>query len=113
MAASGRVDPEIVAMMGQTITVKPKATTPTDFYGKNQYNSSASRSVKALIEPMAEVVRTQDGTLVYNVVTAYCDDVDIDAQDQVVLPDGSSPSIVGVDTYNDEVGKLYQVVMLK
>lgn len=108
MAASGRVAEEVLELMGQTVTIS-SATPNTTLYGKRVGGSNA-RTVNCLIEPAMSASRTHEATDVSYSFDIYCDDVDIVETDIITLPDNSTPPIVGIETYYDELGALYQVV---
>jgi len=108
MASSGRVPVEVLEYMKQTIVVST-ATPNTSLYGK-RIDGGASRSVACLLEPAMSASRTHEFTDVTYSWDLYCDDVDIVETDMITLPNGVKPAIVGIETYCDEEGALYQVV---
>jgi len=107
MAASGRVAAEVLELMGQTVTIGTSSP-HTTLYGKRV--GSTTRSVQCLIEPAMSASRTHEANDVTYSYDIYCDDVDIVETDVVTLPDGTTPPINSIETYNDEHGALYQVV---
>jgi hypothetical protein len=111
VAASGRLDPAFLRQMKQTITVHPAATTGggTDEYGEQAVQAGA-RSVQCYLAPFESVEQTPTARTVVPTWMIYANDIDIDTEDKITLPGGTTSPIDRVETYYDNMGKLYQVV---
>ena len=112
MAASGRVPEDVLALMGQTITLTVETPATQTMYGKRIIGagSGSTRDIKCAIQPAMSASRSHEATDVTYTYDIYCNDADITESDVIHLPNGDTPAIVGIESYRDEVGIMYQVV---
>jgi hypothetical protein len=108
VASSGRVPKAARRLMGQTLIIRGTVNTG---YGDSSA-SGPEREVACLLEPNTDTARGRDDTNTTSTWAAYCDDIHITTKDYVKLPDGSEPSIDGVETYYDAKGPVYQVLRM-
>lgn len=91
-----------------TTTIKVSSNGAASMYGKA--STGDQREVQCLQQASTTVFRTAESDEVNATFDLYCNDIDVKEGDVIELPDGSHPPILGIDTYNDAHGPLYQVV---
>ena len=104
------IEPEYRELFSESVTLYPKAR--MDKYGRRSHAASASIQVPAHIVGETKLVRTTDGREVVQTGNVYLYGYfpNIDTDYLIVLPDGSSPVVIMVDTPFDEVGGHHTVV---
>ena len=107
-------DETLRPLFNQTVTSKSLST--TSFYGAPSYSTSHS-SWAARIEEGFHLVKGPSGedvlarTVIYLIPTTGGTEPDIGTQDQITLPDGSTPDILSVERlYDDSTSLYYQAV---
>lgn len=80
-------------------------------YGKPNYGTPVSYSARIVRRP--RFVRKADGSEVVSSVTVWLAAfVDAGAQDQITLPDGTTPEVLTVEKYTDESGDHHTKISL-
>lgn len=104
------IEPEYRELFSESVTLLPKAS--MDKYGRRTHSASASIRVPAHVVSETKLSRTSDGREVVETgrVYLYGSYPSIDTDYLIVLPDGSSPVVIAVDTPFDEVGGHHTVV---
>ena len=88
-------------MMPETVTHAELAS--RDAYGARNYGTPASYSVRVSYKPT--LIRTTDGSeVVAKGFIWFQGTPNIDPEDQVTLPDGSTPPILAVERVSDQSG---------
>ena len=103
------IEPNYRELFSESVTLLPKVS--TDKYGRRTH-ASAGSSVPAHLVAETRLTRDPDGREVVETgrVYLYGAYADVDTDYLIVLPDGSSPVIVGVDTPHDPAGAHHTVV---
>lgn len=108
------LDAALRPLFNQTVTTKSLST--HSFYGAPSYSASAS-SWEARIEERTHVVKGPGGEdvvargTVFVIPTTGGTEPDIGTQDQMTLPDGTTPDILSVERlYDDSTSLYYQAV---
>lgn len=96
-------------LFSETVTLLPKVS--VDKYGRRSHAASAT-PVAAHLVYETKLARDPDGREVMETgrVYLYGDYENIDTDYLIVLPDGSSPVIIGVNTPHDNNGAHHTVV---
>ncbi len=72
-------------------------------YGAPQFGTPVSYRARVVYKP--RLVRGADGAEVISPVTVWLAEyVNVGAQDQITLPDGTTPTVIAVEKVPDEVG---------
>jgi len=96
-------------LFSETVTLYPPAS--TDKYGRRTNTASASVSVPAHLVAETILTRTPDGRDVVETGKVYLyGEVTVTTDYLIVLADGASPVILGVDTPHDQNGWHHTVV---
>jgi hypothetical protein len=98
-------------LFSESVTLYPKAS--IDKYGRRTHSASAV-TVPAHLVAETTLTHTPDGREVVETgkVYLYGSYANVDSDYLIVLPDGSSPIIIGVDTPHDNIGAHHTVVRL-
>jgi hypothetical protein len=97
-------------LFSEVITLFPP--TAMDKYGKRTFSASGVSACAHLVSDIS-LSRDQDGREVTEVGKVYLYGVFTVTTDyRIVLPDGSSPVIIGVDTPHDPAGAHHTVVRI-
>ena len=103
------IETDFLDMMPSTVTVYAKAS--TDAYGKLSFSATGT-GTRCRIQPRSEVVTTENmrevvtkGTIIFYGVPS------ITTESKIVLPDGTIPLIVSVQTHYDESGTHHTTVV--
>lgn len=103
------VDPELVALMIQEVTWKPR--TALDGYGEATFGTATT--VRCRVEAETKMVLRPDGQEAVSGAQVYTDAVyGIGIEDEITLPDGTAGTIITVATHWDETGPSHEVVYL-
>lgn len=95
------MDPALVSLLTQTITVEPFASRNT--YGKPVYGASVS--YQALWMKKLRQIRDNAGKIIVSRSTVVLDvNPTIGMEDRVTLPDGTTPPIVGIEQCVSDYG---------
>lgn len=100
------LDDQLFDFMPHVVTIKPYAS--RNNYGETQ--TGASRTARAYVEPG---VTLTEGVQVFEQsrsVRAYIADTNITAQDEITLPDGTTPEIRVVERHVEVPGLEHTVV---
>lgn len=98
------MEPELAALLNQTVTVA--ARTARDVYGEATW--AAASTYPARVSPRVPLVQDveNDSTPISGMI--HMDgDVPITTENQITMPDGSTPTIIRVDKFTDEDGSVY------
>lgn len=103
------IDPEFAEMMTETVTVAAK--TSRDGYGRRSFGAVTSIQARLVFEVNKRV--NLEGEEIVETGKALCYGAypDVTVDDLLTLPDGSTPSIIAVDTTKDESGGDYYTVI--
>lgn len=110
------LDPELRALLAQTVTVKPWVS--DSVYGAAVYGTATT--YEARVEAMNKLIKDFKGrdtiatTRVYVGLSAAGTALNLGAQAaraSITLPDGTSPSILSVESLPDETGMAYTTVV--
>jgi len=86
-------------LMNQTVSHAESASTSE--YGKPAFGSSADYSARVVYK--SKLIRKADGSEVLSKgVIWFQSNVDISVEDEVTLPDGTTPPLLIVERYSDE-----------
>lgn len=97
-------------LFSETVTLFPP--TATDKYGKRTFSASGVSACAHLVSDIS-LSRDQDGREVTEVGKVYLYGVfTVTTDHKIVLADGSSPVIIGVDTPFDPAGAHHTVVRI-
>ncbi len=107
----GALDPELVALMVDTITVAP--ATGRTASGTATFGAPVSLTCK--VDWKRQVYPSATGRDVVGRGIVYLPAVhpEITTEDRVTLPDGSSPPLLGVQTFDDEAGPCYTTLIFQ
>jgi hypothetical protein len=105
------IEPLFRELFSEQVTLYPKVS--MDKYGRRTHSGSAV-PVAAHLVAETKLTHTPDGREVVETgqVYLYGSYPNVDTDYLIVLPDGSSPIIIGVDTPHDQVGAHHTVVRL-
>jgi hypothetical protein len=105
------IEPEYRELFSEQVTLLPKVS--VDKYGRRTHTASAE-PVPAHLVAETRLTRTPDGREVVETGRVYLYGAfpNIDTDYLIVLPDGSSPVIIGVDTPHDNIGAHHTVVRI-
>lgn len=104
------VDPELSALMLQSVTWQPRAT--LDGYAQPSFGA-ATTITPCRIEYENRMVRGQNGEEQSSSVTVYTDAIyGVQVPDVITLPNGESSPVVSVATHWDEEGASHEVLFL-
>lgn len=103
------IESEYRELFSEQVTLLPKVS--VDKYGRRAHAASAV-PVPAHLVAETRLIRDADGREVVETgrVYLYGSFTDVDTDYLMVLPDGSSPVIIGVDTPHDNIGAHHTVV---
>lgn len=103
------IEPQYRELFSESVTLLPKVS--MDKYGRRTHASAGSVFPAHLVAETL-LTRTPDGREVVETGKVYLYGPFIDANTDylIVLPDGSSPVILGVDTPHDNVGAHHTVI---
>lgn len=103
------IEQEYRELFSEQVTLLPKVS--VDKYGRRTHAGSAV-PVPAHIVSETKLSRDPDGREVVETgrVYLYGSFAGVDTDYLIVLPDGSSPVIIGVDTPHDEIGAHHTVI---
>lgn len=103
------IEAEYRELFSEQVTLLPKVS--MDKYGHRTHAASAT-PIPAHLVAETRLTRTTDGREVVETGRAYLFGAfpDVDTDYLIVLPDGSSPVIIGVDTPHDNIGAHHTVV---
>jgi hypothetical protein len=98
-------------LFSESVTLLPKAS--MDKYGRRSYSGSG-QVVPAHLVAETKLTHTPDGREVVETgkVYLYGSFANVDSDYLIVLPDGSSPIIIGTDTPHDQIGAHHTVIRL-
>ena len=103
------IDQQLVELMTQEVTWRQ--VTARDRYDARTWGSD--QTVGCYIDEMPEIVRDDEGETVTATHTVYLDGVyAVALDDEIELPDGSTPPIVKVRQLTDDVGAHSTIVHL-
>jgi len=104
------IEPEYRELFSESVTLMPKVS--MDKYGRRSHSASASISVPAHLVAEVKQITTADGREVVETgkVYLYGSYENVDTDYMIVLPDGSSPVILAVDTPYDNIGAHHTVL---
>lgn len=96
-------------LFSESVTLLPKVS--MDKYGRRS-NAATGQVVPAHLVAETRLTRTPDGREVTETGRVYLYGAfeNVDTDYLIVLPDGSSPVIIGVDTPHDQIGAHHTVV---
>lgn len=102
------IEPEYRELFSESVTLYPKVS--IDKYGRRTHGSAST--VAAHIVAETKLTVTTDGREVVESgkVYLYGSYQNVDTDYLIVLPDGSSPVIIAVDTPHDQIGAHHTVV---
>lgn len=101
--------PELADLMGSHVTVLN--STARDKYGKRTHEATGT-VLKCRIQTSENLVKDAEGKEVVVVGKVYVlGEPDVYLGDKVILPDGSSPVIMKVETANDEFGRVNHTII--
>lgn len=103
------IEPEFRELFSEQVTLLPKVS--MDKYGRRTHAASAA-PIPAHLVSETRLIRTADGREVVETgrVFLYGYFPNVDTDFLIVLPDGSSPVVLAVETPFDEVGGHHTVV---
>lgn len=103
------IEPEYRELFSEQVTLLPKVS--MDKYGRRTH-ASAGSVIPAHLVSEVRLTRTSDGREVVETgkVFLYGAFENIDTDYLIILPDGSSPVIIGTETPYDEIGAHHTVV---
>lgn len=102
------LESQFLSMMPDTVTVYPKSA--LDNYGKRSWSATGT-SYNCRIQATSGLMRDAEGREVVVTATIYLYGAPTLTTDhKVVLPDGSTPVIVAVNTNNDDTGAHHTVI---
>jgi hypothetical protein len=103
------IEPEYRELFSESVTLLPKVS--VDKYGRRTHAGSAV-PIAAHIVSETRLYLRPDGREVVETgrVYLYGSFTDIDSDYLIILPDGSSPVIIGTDTPHDNIGAHHTVV---
>lgn len=94
---------ELEALMPHSVTVKTLSSFSTDGYGVPTWSSGTA--VTARVVARQELVRTLEGTEETATTVVYLASTgSINPSDRFVLPDGTTPTLLAVQSFPDEDG---------
>ena len=104
------LEPQYRELFSESVTLFPSAS--VDKYGKRSHTASASVVVPAHLTAETVLTYTPDGREVVETGKIYLYGYfpNIDTDYKIVLQDGASPVIIGVDTPHDNVSGHHTVV---
>lgn len=97
-------------LMNKTVTLAEYATQSN--YGSRQYGSPVSYQAR-LVNKTKLVKAADSGEKISTAQVWIQGTPDIDVQDQITLPDGTTPTILAVERYPDEDGDHHVKLMLE
>ena len=96
------VEPEILQMFTDTVTVTPPST--KGLYGREAFDDADARTVACFIERRPRMVQSTEGRTVIANATIYMDDVDVRPVDRILYADGVRAKVESVFIPRDEKG---------
>ncbi len=97
------IEPEYRELFSESVVLYPPAV--TDKYGKRTFTASASAVVPAHLVAETVLTRSPDGRDVVETGKVYLyGEITVTTDYKIVLADGASPVILGVDTPYDQNG---------
>ena len=105
------IEPQYRELFSESVTLLPKVS--IDKYGRRS-NAATGQVVPAHIVGETKLTRTPDGREVVQMGKVYLYGAfeNVDTDYMIVLPDGSSPVIIGVDTPYDPNGAHHTVIAI-
>jgi len=105
------IEPQYRELFSETVTLFPKVS--VDKYGRRS-NTASGQIVPAHLVAETRLTHTPDGREVVETgkVYLYGSFPNVDTDYLIVLDNGSSPIILGVDTPHDQIGAHHTVVRL-
>lgn len=103
------IEPQYRELFSEEVTLLPNVS--LDKYGRRTHAASAT-PIPAHLVAETRLVSDPDGREVVETGRVYLFGAfpDVDTDYLIVLPDGSSPVIIGVDTPHDNIGAHHTVV---
>lgn len=103
------MEPDLLGLLNQTVTIASRSS--RDMYGVATW--AAGTTYPARVSPYKPLIQaeTTDAAPVSGQV--HLDgNVPVTSEDRILLPDGSTPTIVRVDKYTDVNGSVYATRVL-
>jgi len=100
------MEPELLELLTQTVTVKPK--TGRGGYGKKTVGTAVT--YPARVTKKQRLVRSADGTEQMSRGFVRLDgNAVVNPQDEITLPDGTTPKILAVEEHRDDAGAIHSI----